>query len=124
MNGEESYKSGMLSGSFSANRVTPELKIRMSLSAYIHDSEFKFDDEVIKSESDSQNYNGLIVKSISEHWSVGGYFAATSSTYSNIELSLNPAPAIDYNLFPYSESTTHQLRFQYRFNYKSIRYRE
>ena len=124
MNGEESYKSGMLSGSFSANRVTPELKIRMSMSAYIQDSEYKFDDQVIKSESDSQNFNGLIVKSINEHWSVGGFFAASSSTYSNIRLSLNPAPAIEYNVFPYSESTTHQLRFLYRLNYISVRYRE
>ena len=29
LSGEESYKSGTLSGSFSANRVTPELKIRI-----------------------------------------------------------------------------------------------
>jgi hypothetical protein len=124
MNGEESYKSGMLSGSFSANRVTPELKIRMSTSAYFHDSEYKFDGEIIKSDSDSQNFSGLIVKSISEHWSVGGYLAASSSTYSNIRLRINPAPAIEYNVFPYSESTTHQLRFLYRLNYISARYRE
>jgi hypothetical protein len=124
INGEESYKSGFLSGSFSANRVTPELKIRMSITAFVDDSKFTFGDEVIKSESDSQTFSGLIVKSISEHWSIGGYFAAASSTYSNIKLSLNPAPAIEYNVFPYSESTTHQLRFLYRLNYKSVRYRE
>jgi len=122
--GEESYKSGMLNGSLSANRVTPELKIRMSFSAYIDDSRFKFEDQVIKSDSDSQTLSGLVVKSISEHWSVGGFFSATSSTYSNVKLALNPAPAIEYNAFPYSESTTHQLRFLYRLNYKSVRYRE
>jgi hypothetical protein len=124
LNGEESYKSGMLSGSFSANRVTPELKIRLSLSAYVNQSEYKYDDEVIESDSDSQTFSGLIVKSISEHWSIGGFFSATSSTYSNIDLALVPAPAIEYNVFPYSESTTHQLRFLYRLNYKSVRYRE
>jgi hypothetical protein len=124
ISGEESYKSNMLSGSFSANRVTPELKIRVSLSAYIDKSEFNYDDEVIKSDSDSQTISGLVVKSISEHWSVGGFFSATSSTYSNVKLSLNPAPAIEYNVFPYSESTTHQMRLLYRLNYKSVRYRE
>jgi hypothetical protein len=124
LNGEESYKSGVLSGSFSANRVTPELKIRMSMSAYIHDSEYKFEDQIIKSDSDSQTLSGLVVKSISEHWSVGGFFSATSSTYNNIKFALNPAPAIEYNVFPYSESTTHQLRLLYRLNYKSVRYRE
>jgi len=124
LNGEESYKSGMLSGSFSANRVTPELKIRLSFSSYFMDSEYNYEEEIIKSESDSQNFSGLIVKSISEHWSVGGYFSASSSTYSNLRLSLNPAPAIEYNVFPYSESTSKQLRFLYRLNYKSVRYRE
>jgi len=124
LNGEESYKMGMLSGSFSANRVTPELKIRMSLSAYFSESEYNYEDQVIESDSDSQNASGLIVKSISDHWSVGGFFSASSSTYSNIRLALNPAPAIEYNVFPYSESTTHQLRFLYRLNYKSVRYRE
>ena len=48
LSGEESYKSGFLNGSFSANRVTPELKIRMSMSAYIHDSQYKFEDQVIR----------------------------------------------------------------------------
>jgi hypothetical protein len=124
LNGEESYKGGFLSGSFSANRVTPELKIRMSLSAFFDNSEFKFEDEVIVSDSDSQTFSGLIVKSISEHWSVGGYFSANSSTYNNIDLALIPAPAVEFNVFPYSESTVHQLRFLYRLNYKSVRYRE
>ena len=124
LNGEESYKSGMLSGSFSANRVTPELKIRLSVSAYFSESEYDFEDEVIKSESDSQNLSSLVVKSINDHWSVGGYFSATSSTYNNIKLGLIPAPAIEYNVFPYSESTTHQLRLLYRLNYKSVWYRE
>jgi hypothetical protein len=122
--GEESYKMGMCSGSFSAIRITPELKIRLSMSAFFEKSDFTIEDEVYKSESDSQNITGLIVKSISDHWSVGAYFSALSSTYSNIKLSLNPAPAIEYNVFPYSESTSRQFRILYRLNYKSVRYRE
>jgi hypothetical protein len=124
MDGEETYKSSMLSGSFSANRVTPELKIRLSVSAYFMDSEYSYEDEIIKSESDSQTLSGLVVKSIDDHWSVGGYFSASSSTYSNVKLGINPAPAIEYNVFPYSESISKQLRILYRLNYKSVRYRE
>ncbi len=124
LNGEKSYKMGMYSGSLSANRVTPELKIRLSLSAFFEKSEFAIEDQVIKSDTDSQNMNGLIVKSMDEHWSVGAYFSALSSTYSNIKLSLNPAPAVEYNVFPYSEFTSKQLRILYRLNYRSVRYRE
>lgn len=124
LNGEESYSNGMFNGSFSANRVTPELKIRLSVSSYFTRSEFRFNDQVIESDSDSHNLNGLIVKSIGEHWSVGGFFSVISSTYSNIEFRINPAPAVEYNLFPYSESTKKQLRFLYRLGYSSVRYRE
>jgi hypothetical protein len=124
LNGEESYKSGMFSGSFSANRVTPELKIRLSVSSYFQQSEFRVDEDVIESDSDSHYLNGLVVKSISEHWSAGAFFSLVSSTYSNIRLRVNPAPAIEYNFFPYSESTKKQLRFLYRLGFNSVRYRE
>ncbi len=124
MNGEESYTSGMFSGSFSANRVTPELKIRLSMSSYFSQDEYRFDGDVIESDSESHDLKGLIVKSLSEHWSVGAFFSIVSSTYSNIKLRITPAPAVEYNFFPYSESTKKQLRFLYRLGYNSVRYRE
>ncbi|MFW6140214.1 MAG: hypothetical protein ACOC5S_02540 [Acidobacteriota bacterium] len=124
MNGEESYSSSMISGSFTANRITPELKTIISVSSYFMKDEFRFNSDVIKSDSESHNLNGLIVKSISEHWSVGGFFSILSATYSNIQLRVNPAPAVEYNFFPYSESTKKQLRLLYRLGFNSIRYRE
>jgi hypothetical protein len=124
LSGEKVYKSGMYDGSFSASRVTPELKIRMSMSGMYSKDRFTFEDEVLESTYESFDFNGLIVKSISEHWSVGAFFSVFSSTYANVELSINPAPAIEYNLFPYSESTRRELRFLYRIGYNSMRYRE
>ncbi len=124
LNGEKIYKSGMYSGSFSANRVTPEWKIRMSLSGMTSKDKFTLGDEVFESTYESYGFSGLVVKSISEHWSVGAFLSINSATYSNVELSINPAPAIEYNLFPYSESTRRELRFLYRIGYKSVRYRE
>jgi len=124
LSGDKNYKSGMYSGSFSANRVTPELKIRMSMSGNYSKDRFTFEDEVFESTYESFDFNGLIVKSISEHWSVGAFFSVFSSKYANVDLSINPAPAIEYNLFPYSESTKRELRFLYRISYNSMRYRE
>lgn len=124
LSGDKIYKSGMYSGSFSAARVTPELKIRMSMSGSNSKDRFTFEDDVFKSTYESYNFNGLIVKSISEHWSVGAFFSISSSTFSNVKLSINPAPAIEFNLFPYSESTRRELRFLYRIGYNSVRYRE
>ena len=124
LNGQKTYKNGMYFGSFSANRVTPEMKIRLSLSAMHQKDRFNYEDQVIESASDSQNFQGLAVKSLNDHWSVGAYFSVHSSTYSNIRLSVSPAPAVEYDLFPYSESTRRQLRFLYRLNFRSVDYRE
>ncbi len=124
LNGEQTYRNGSLYGSFSANRVTPEWKIRTSLNASYSKSKFTFDETSIESSSESQGFNGLVVKSIDDHWSVGAYFSASSSSYRNVRLSLSPAPAVEFNLFPYSESTKRQLRFLYRLGFTSVRYRE
>ncbi len=122
--GEESLKYRSLRGSFSASRVTEKLKIQLSASGNHNREEFKYDDEVIVSTRDSWYLSGLFVKSLSEHWSVGFFLSAESSTYNNIDFSFVPQPAIEYNLFPYSESTRRQLRFLYRIGYNSVRYRE
>lgn len=123
-NGQKLYKSGMLFGSFYANRVTPELKVRLSVGGMYNQDKFIFDDQIIKSSSNSRNFTGLIVKSLNDHWSVGGYFSALSSSYTNTKFSLSPGPAIEYNLFPYSQSTRRQLCFLYRLDFKSSWYQE
>lgn len=122
--GEKSYRNGMYFGSFSANRVTPDLKVRLAVSAMYNKDHFEYGDEVLESTSDSQSFSGLVVKSLDDHWSVGAYLRASASSYSNIKFSLSPAPAVEYDVFPYSESTKRQLRFLYRLNYIAVSYLE
>jgi hypothetical protein len=122
--GEESYKYKSINGSVSASRVTEELKITLSASVYHYRDDFTYEDEVIVSTQDSMYFSGLFVKGLNDHWSVGFFLSAESSTYENINFSIVPQPAIEYNLFPYSESTRRQLRFLYRIGLNSVRYRE
>lgn len=122
--GQESVKSRSLNSSLSASRVTEELKISLSASLYHTKEDYTYGDEVIESTQDSLYFSGLFVKSLSDHWSVGFFLSAESSTYDNIDFSIVPQPAIEYNLFPYSESTRRQLRFLYRIGFNSVRYRE
>lgn len=124
LTGEKVYKSGSIYGSISASRVTPELKISLSGRASYNKDIYSLDDYEIESTSDSKYLNGLIVKSINDHWSIGGYFSVMTSTYSNLDLRINPAPAVEYNFFPYSESTKKQLRLLYRLGYISANYTE
>lgn len=114
---EKTSEYNSIHGSLSANRTTDEWKINTSISASYNESKFEIGDEILTSSSESRRFSGLIVKSLSEHWSIGGYLSAVYSTYSNINLRISPAPAIEYNVFSYSQSTRRQLRFLYRLNY-------
>jgi hypothetical protein len=122
--GESAQRYSSLRGSFSANRVTPALKIRSTVSAYKYTDRFSFEDETIVSTSHNENFSLLTVKSINNHWSVGGWITASASTYNNTRYSINPSPALEFDWFPYSESTRRQLRFLYRPGFRVYRYLE
>jgi hypothetical protein len=124
LNGQKTYRSMYLNGNVSANRVTPESKLRLSLSMNYDENIYEIEDEEIVSSSQGQHFRGLYVKSLDEHWSVGFYFEMMRSTYSNIDFALAPAPAVEYNIFPYSQSTRRQLRLLYRLGYNYSRYSE
>ncbi len=112
-----------LGGSVSANRITPELKIRLSLSGNYNEENYIIDDTTTYSSFKHSAYSyGLVVKSISEHWSIGVLGRANSSSYSNIRQQLILSPAMEYNLFPYSESTRRELRFLYTISHNPVEY--
>ncbi|MBL7084409.1 MAG: hypothetical protein ISS41_12375 [Candidatus Aminicenantes bacterium] len=124
LSGEEQRKSTELSGNFSANRVTPASKLRMGLDIDYEKDRYDVDGDTITSISESRDFDGLYVKSINEHWSVGGWVSLSSSTYRNIDFSYTIHPAIEYNFFPYSLSTRRQIRVLYKIGYGSYRYRD
>jgi hypothetical protein len=123
-NGEKMSRYYNLNGSLAANRITPSFKFRTNYSASRSTDRFSFDSGSIVSTSKSHNFYVLGVKSITDHWSAGAGVTAYSSTYSNIKFAIKPAPAIEYNFFPYSESTRRQLRVLWKPGYNSYHYRE
>jgi hypothetical protein len=124
VSGEASKDFASASGYFSANRVTPERKFRVGVSGNLNSSKFRLDTGPISSSADSESFSGIYVFSLSDHWSLGAWFSAYSSSYANIAWALNPAPAIEYNYYNYAESTRKQLRFLYRIGYSFNKYHE
>ena len=127
--GEETYRSGMIDGSFSANRVTAGSKLRLGLSAGQEKQRYEIDDgeggvSIITGKSSNWQASGMWVKSLGEHWSAGVYVEAESSYYANVDMALRFAPAVEYNFYPYSQSTRRQLRALYTLSVKPMRYRE
>jgi len=124
LNGEKSANFVSLHGSLSANRVTPAWKINLSLNGHYNESNFDLGDRTISSFSRGKSFHSLTVKSFGEHWSAGFSGRIFSSTFNNTKLGLAAAPAVEYNLYKYSESTRRQLRFLYEIVYNFYRYDE
>jgi hypothetical protein len=124
LQGEQARHSTSVSGNISINRVTPQAKLRTGLTGNIDQSKFDYEDYQETSTADSRAFDGLYVFSLSDHWSVGGYLNLNHSSYGNIGFGYTIHPAVEYNVFPYSESTRHQLRILYRAGYNHYRYIE
>jgi len=124
MNGEQSYKMDEFFGSASARRVTPDWKLGFSASGSTYKNTYSVGDYNYESTSKSLSFSGLVVRSISDHWSIGASLGVSSSTYKNLKSNVAPALAVEYDIFPYSESTKRQLRILYSVGVNAGRYRE
>ena len=113
LDGQQTYKSTNLNGNISASRVTADWKINLSGRYNYRIQKFVVSDETITSNNNSKSLNSLVVRSISDHWSYGGSIYLGSSSYSNTNFSGSFLPGIEYDLFPYSQSTRKQLRLLY-----------
>jgi hypothetical protein len=122
LDGQQSYKSTNLNGNISAGRVTKDWKIDLRARYNYGIDKFEIENDIIKSDNNSKSLSALIVKSISDHWSYGGSMYLGSSSYSNYSMSSAIMPGIEYNLFPYSESTRRQLRILYSIGYNYVNY--
>src|SRR3989339_344570 len=112
--GEDSYKYSNAWGSVSARRITPDWKLIFSLSESYNESYYKIDDTTSYiSSNNSNSFRNVTVKSLNDHFSAGGSISLNTSTYNNYKFKASLAPALEYNLFKYSESTRKQLRFLY-----------
>jgi hypothetical protein len=124
MNGEQRQKSRSFRVSFSASRTTEQWKINISGNREIDRSDFEVEDETIVSRRHSWGVNGLVVKSLGEHWSLGFQTRASHSSFSNTDNSFYGAPGIEFDIFPYAESSRRSLTLQYNLGATFYDYRE
>jgi hypothetical protein len=122
LQGQKTYKSHDLNLNTSASRVTESM--RTDIGAYYSYGKEIYDisGTTYESESNSKSLDFLNVWAINNHWSYGISVDVNSSTYSNNDLSISVFPAIEYNIFPYAESTRRQLRLMYRLGYEYRNY--
>lgn len=123
--GESRRSSRSFGGSLSASRTTEHLKIDLSSNGLWENDHFEFSDgTMLTSTSRSINHDGLIVWSLGPHWSAGVRASALTSTHVNQDLTIRAAPAVQYSLFPYAESTRRQITVLYSLGIASFNYEE
>jgi Protein of unknown function, DUF481 len=112
--GEESQSERSIEGSLSANRTTDNWKMIFGIEGDYSTQTFTLDDgEIFTSVARELDAEGLVVKSLTDHWSAGLTGAAGSSIFSNYDFRARLAPGMEYDVFPYSQSTTRMLTFLY-----------
>ncbi len=134
LNGEKSFKSQNWFGSLSADRVTDLWKISFSVGQSYNQTDFdvpiydsmgaQIGTTHIRNITRGDDESALLVRSLSAHWSVGMRGLASSSTYYNQERVLRIAPAIEYDVVPYNQSTRRLLTFRYEIGPTAFRYRD
>jgi|TARA_R110001606_G_scaffold160425_1_gene304462 hypothetical protein len=102
---------------FESDRVTEKWRIRTDVQMNQYRSRFENDGEEFTSSKEEYSGYGSVVHSLSDHWSAGIFGGARHNTYTNIDLTLDLRPAIEYNIFPYREVLRREIVFAYKIGY-------
>jgi hypothetical protein len=121
--GEQATSQRSVSVNFSANRTTEAWKISVNGSGNYRHQRFDLEDEDDYT-AIRRSYDGrtLVAKSLTAHWSIGATSAMSASTFTNYDLRVRLAPTIEYDLFPYADSTRRILTILYSIGGQSADY--
>lgn len=114
LDAEESSKDTYLSTRFSASHVTDKNKFFYNFGYSFDQSTFVLNDgeEVVSITKRVNNFVRYVL-SLNDRWSAGIQGDAGSSTFGNTDFDATLKPAIEYNIFPYSEAQTRRFTFLY-----------
>ncbi|NQV42542.1 MAG: hypothetical protein HQ506_09325 [Candidatus Marinimicrobia bacterium] len=111
--GQSTYSNTNAHWSFIARRTTEAWKLRFQLRGSYNEERYTIGEDEYVSIRRNPGFNSMVVKGISDHFSVGFRAGAFISTYSNLDQAIWVNPTLEYNIFPYQESTRREFRFQY-----------
>ncbi len=113
-NGEASSTSANYRFGASANRVTDNWKLNVNANWNRSTDRFEISDsETVRSLTTGWNTGGLIVKSLTPHWSAATHVRLNASTFSNYDFNARAMGGIEYDIFPYAQSTQRSLTISY-----------
>lgn len=103
-----------LNPTLSSNRVTDDWKMDFSLWSNIRRQRIELaDGREIRNDTDSWRVSGLVVRSITDHVSVGFDTSARNAITQNQRTRMSLRPAVEWNYFPYAMANRRQLIAHY-----------
>ncbi len=125
VSGEQSNKSRNLSTLVAANRTTDEWKVNVTSFLNFRNNEFTLSDGTLFTDAThDHSLGGIVVKSLGKHWALAGRGRLGSTTFLNQKRAARIGGGVEYDVFPYSESSRRELTFQLTANANHFRYYE
>lgn len=118
----DTYEDINYSGSFTADRITPEWKSETDASFNVNQENTTYNGVTKGYSNNSWGVRSQLVKSLGDHWSAGGGADLTNSLKVNKKLSMQLDPTVEYNIYPYAESYNRQIRIKYSFPLEQVTY--
>ena len=120
--GESSRTQRNFNGSVSANRTTEEWKIRTEIEGAYNESTTELSTGDFTDIRTRYEIRGQVVKSLGEHWGASIRGEVSGSTFLNQDRVLGVSSGLEYNVFPYSESSRRSLTISYEVGAKMFDY--
>jgi hypothetical protein len=132
MNGESQERFFRGNASISANRITEGFKFSFRARTRGHRSEFDVIDSTVTpildttfvSTFESYSLETLAAWSLGPHWSWGILAEVDRNSSLNWDFAFRGGPAVEYDIFPYEESTRRIITFRYVAGLTAFNYRD
>ena len=123
---EDREKQDEFEFNLSANRTTDDWKIDMDARFDYSRREVTFDDDEdpFIDEREDWSVDALVVRSLSPHWSAGFTSDVGKSVRFNETFAVEISPAVEWNYFPWQESTRRRFVANYSIGVKYVEYEE
>lgn len=124
LSGESRTTSASTWASVSARRITEEELFRFSANGNWSESTYQLEEGEIRSRRESYGTSLAFARAINERWTWGLLGDASKSRVGNLAHRTRVAPALEYNVWKYSESSQRQLTFLYQVGASQTAYLE
>lgn len=122
--GSNYNKSIYFSNSVEAKKITEKYKFWFLGSIVHNESLYEYGDYKLRTVSRSYSTETFYARCMNNHVSLGAWLNYYTSKFSNIEYRFSLIPALEYNIFPYSEYADHEFTFQFKISNSYVDYYE